>query len=88
MGLTGMVFSLISIAIGAVLAWAVTSQGHGIRLSTVGVILMVIGAVGLAISTVIFALDRRPRGTQSRIYDRAVTDILGRTAAVHEEVHS
>jgi hypothetical protein len=88
MGLTGMVFSLISIAIGAVLAWAVTSQGHGFRFSTVGVILMVIGAVGLVIATVIFALDRRPRAAQSRIYHRAVTDTLGRTAAVHEEVRS
>ena len=88
MGLTGMVFSLISIAIGAMLAWAVTSQGHGFRFSTVGVILMVIGAVGLVISSVVFALDRRPRSTQNRTYYRAVTDTDGRTAAVHEEVHS
>ena len=40
MGLTGMVFSTISIAVGAVMYWAVTNtQGHGFRLSTVGVIL-------------------------------------------------
>ena len=45
MGLTGMVFSLISITAGAVMYWAVTSSGHGFRLSTVGVILMVVGAV-------------------------------------------
>jgi len=38
MGLTGMVFSTIAIAAGAVMYWAVTSQGHGFRLSTVGVI--------------------------------------------------
>jgi hypothetical protein len=88
MGLTGMVFSLISIAIGAVMTWAVTSQGHGFRLSTVGVILMVVGLVGLVISTVVFALARRPVGTQNHTYDRAVIDRLGRTAAVHEEVHN
>jgi apolipoprotein N-acyltransferase len=88
MGLTGMVFSLISIAAGAVMYWAVTSQGHGFRLSTVGVILMVVGAVGLVISTVIFALARRPVGTQNRTFDREVTDPQGRTAVVHEEVHS
>jgi apolipoprotein N-acyltransferase len=88
MGLTGMVFSLISIAAGAVMYWAVTSQGHGFRLSTVGVILMVVGAIGLVISTVIFAVARRPVGTQNRTYDRAVTDPQGRTAAVHEEVRN
>jgi hypothetical protein len=45
MGLTGMVFSTIAIAAGAVMYWAVTNtQGHGFRLSTVGVILMIVGA--------------------------------------------
>jgi len=88
MGLTGMVFSLISIAAGAVMCWAVTSQSHGFRISTVGVIFMVVGAAGLIISTVVFAMARRPVGTQNRIYDRAMTDRQGRTAAVHEEVHN
>jgi len=31
MGLTGMVFSTIAIAAGAVMYWAVTTQGHGFR---------------------------------------------------------
>jgi hypothetical protein len=87
MGLAGMVFSMISIAVGAVMYWAVTSQGHGFRLSTVGVILMVVGAVGLVISTVIFATSRGPGGGRSRTFDRQVTDTAGRTAEVHEEVH-
>ena len=87
MGLTGMVFSMIAIAAGAIMAWAVTSQSHGFRLSTVGVILIVVGAVGLVISSVIFATSRRPTGSRDRTYDRQVTDTQGRTAAVHEEVH-
>ncbi len=87
MGLAGMVFSMISIAAGAVMYWAVTSQGHGFRLSTVGVILMVVGAVGLVISTVIFATSRRPVGGRDRTYDKQVTDTAGRTSEVHEEVH-
>jgi apolipoprotein N-acyltransferase len=87
MGLAGMVFSMISIAAGAVMYWAVTSQGHGFRLSTVGVILMVVGAVGLAISAAIFATSRRPAGSRDRTYDKQVTDTAGRTAEVHEEVH-
>lgn len=87
MGLTGMVFSTIAIAAGAVMYWAVTTQGHGFRLSTVGVILMVVGVVGLVISTVIFATSRRPAVSHNRTYDKQVTDTAGRTAAVHEEVH-
>jgi hypothetical protein len=88
MGLTGMVFSTIAIAAGAVMYWAVTStQSHGFRLSTVGVILMVVGAVGLVISTAIFATSRRAAGGRHHSYDREVTDAQGRTAAVHEEVH-
>ena len=88
MGLAGMVFSMISIAAGAVMYWAVTStQGHGFRLSTVGVILMVVGVVGLIISSVIFATSRQQGGARNRTYDKQVTDTAGRTAEVHEEVH-
>ena len=87
MGLTGMVFSTIAIAAGAIMYWAVTSQGHGFRLSTVGVILMVVGAAGLVISTVIFAMSRQPGASRNRTYDKQVTDTAGRTAEVHEEVH-
>jgi uncharacterized protein YbjQ (UPF0145 family) len=88
MGLTGMVFSTIAVAAGAVMYWAVTTtQTHGLRLSTVGVILMVVGVVGLAVSTAIFATSRRAAGGRHHSYDREVTDAQGRTAAVHEEVH-
>jgi hypothetical protein len=88
MGLTGMVFSTIAIAAGAVMYWAITTtQGHGFRLSTVGVILMIVGAVGLAVSAAVFASSRRATGGGHRSYDREVTDTQGRTAAVHEEVH-
>ena len=87
MGMTGMVFSTISIAAGAVMYWAVTTQGHGFRLSTVGVILMVVGVVGLVVSATIFGTSRRTTSPRPHTYDREVTDAQGRTAAVHEEVH-
>jgi hypothetical protein len=86
MGLSGMVFSTIAFAVGAVMYWAVTAQGHGFRYSTVGVILMVVGAVGLVVSSVVFAMSRRPTGGRHHTYDREVIDPQGRTAAVHEEV--
>jgi len=86
MGLTGMVFSTIAIAVGAVLYWAVTAQGHGFRLSTVGIILMVVGAVGLVTSMIIFGSTRRPAGSRQQTYDREAVDAQGRATAVHEVV--
>ena len=87
MGLPGMVFSTIAIAAGAVMYWAVTSQGHGFRISTVGVILMFVGSIGLAVSATIYGTSRRPIGRRGHTYDREVTDSAGGFAAVHEEVH-
>jgi uncharacterized membrane protein YciS (DUF1049 family) len=87
MGLTGMGFSIVAIAAGAVMYWAVTAQGHGFRLSTVGIILMIVGAIGLVISTIVFGTSRRSTGSRRHTYDRQVTDAQGRSAAVHEEVH-
>lgn len=42
--------SLFVIMVGAILKFAVTAQLDGISLSTVGVILMVVGALGLLVS--------------------------------------
>ncbi len=85
-GKTGMFFSTLAVAVGAVLYWAVTSQGHGFRISTVGVILMVVGAVGFVTSSIIFATSRRTTGSRPQTYDREATDAQGGTTVVHEEV--
>ena len=47
--------SLILIAVGAVLAFAVSYNVAGINIQTVGVILIVVGAIGLAISVATLA---------------------------------
>jgi hypothetical protein len=41
--------SLLLIAAGAILKWAVTAHVSGLNLQNMGVILMVVGAVGLVI---------------------------------------
>jgi hypothetical protein len=46
----GIGVSLILIAVGAVLTWAVNASVSGLDINTVGVILMVVGAVGLLLS--------------------------------------
>lgn len=42
--------SLVMIAIGAILKWGITATAQGIDLDAVGVILMVVGAVGAVVS--------------------------------------
>ena len=42
--------SLFLIAVGAVLRYAVTANVQGVRLQTVGLILMIVGIIGLAVS--------------------------------------
>lgn len=60
MGLGG---SLILIAIGAVLRWAVSASTSGVNIHTVGLILLIVGGVGLVISLywMAFIADRTPR---------------------------
>jgi O-antigen/teichoic acid export membrane protein len=51
--------SLILIAAGAILAFAVTKEVEGIEISTVGWILMIVGVAGLLLS-LLFWGDRGP----------------------------
>jgi len=51
--------SLVLIALGAILKFAVTASVSGISLSTVGVVLMVVGVAGLVISLVMASTARR-----------------------------
>ena len=46
----GISFSLLLIAAGAVLAWAVDADVSGVDINTIGVILLVVGIVGLIVS--------------------------------------
>lgn len=51
----GIGVSLILIAAGAILTWAVDAELSGVDLQTVGVILMVVGAVGGLISLIFWS---------------------------------
>ncbi len=54
--------SLLLIAIGAILRFAVTVSTSGFNIHTVGVILMIVGAVGFVLSLVYMTMwDRRER---------------------------
>jgi Domain of unknown function (DUF6458) len=51
--------SIFLIALGAILKYAVTATVAGVEIQTVGVILMVAGAIGLVIGLFLVASDRR-----------------------------
>ena len=46
----GIGVSLILIAAGAILTWAVNATVSGLDINTIGVILMIVGAIGLILS--------------------------------------
>jgi hypothetical protein len=85
MGLPGMVLSSIVAAAGAIMYWAVTYQGHGFRLSTVGLILMIAGAFGFLVSAIVFAVSRGPVSNGRHEMNRQVVDSAGNSSSVHED---
>ena len=77
---TGLVASLVAFAVGAVLDFAVTASPyqHGFNIQTVGVILMIVGAVGAVLSLLGFVLGGRPRRHRTTVDD-------GRGNVVHRD---
>lgn len=51
----GIGVSLLMIAIGAIMRFAVTVEGEGFNVGTVGVILMIVGAIGAVLSVAFWA---------------------------------
>jgi hypothetical protein len=58
--------SLFLIAAGAILKYAVTDSISGVDLTTVGLILMIVGVVGLIISLVLLLAPRRSETVVTR----------------------
>ncbi len=61
----GIGVSLILIAVGAVLAFAVHVTGHGFNLHTIGIILLVVGAIGALLSMIFWSSWGGFRGSRS-----------------------
>jgi hypothetical protein len=61
--------SIFLIAVGAILRYAVTASVSGISLTTVGLILMIVGVAGLVLS-LLYVLTARSRGrVVNDVYD-------------------
>jgi hypothetical protein len=70
----GIGVSVFLLAIGAILAFAVDLTVSGLDLATVGVVLMIVGAIGLVTSMLIFGRDSV--GRRSVVTDTYVEDDL------------
>jgi len=62
----GIGVSLILIAVGAILTWAVNATVSGLDINTVGVILMIVGAAGLVLSLLFWSSWGGVAGTRRR----------------------
>lgn len=62
--------SIFLIALGAILKFAVTASVSGIELATVGVILMIVGAIGLVLSLLVLSRADRPVVARDRVVER------------------
>lgn len=51
----GIAISMLMIAGGAIMRYAVTVEGNGFNVGTVGMILMIVGAIGAVLSVVFWA---------------------------------
>ena len=70
----GLGISLFLVAVGAVLAFAVTATAEGFDVNTVGVILMIVGGIGF-LASMIFWAPWAPYGRdRAVIREREVTD--------------
>jgi hypothetical protein len=70
--------SLFLIAVGAILKFAVADAIDGVELSTIGLILMVVGVLGLLISLFYANLFNRDRGVVGAPVDRERTVVRDR----------
>jgi hypothetical protein len=51
----GVGVSILLIAAGAILTWAVTADVSGVSIQTIGVILLIVGIVGLVLSMIFWS---------------------------------
>ncbi|MCU1489394.1 MAG: hypothetical protein JWM85_799 [Acidimicrobiaceae bacterium] len=77
----GIGVSVLLIAVGAILRWAIHWSSADVSVQTAGLVLFLVGVVGLIISLAVFG----PWGYRSRSR-RTITDGAGRTIVNDEQV--
>jgi hypothetical protein len=80
-----MVLGAVALSVGATMYWAVTYQVTGVRLPTVGVILMIAGAFGFVASSTTFAVSSCPQSFNRHSMNPQVAGTSGNTSSAHED---
>lgn len=83
MGLLGIVLVAISISLSAMTYWAVTSQSKSFDLTTVGSIMMLVGAAGTLVSAFVFNMSRSSE-KKHHTSDRQLSDLNGGVRSLHQ----
>jgi len=67
----GIGVSIFLIAVGAILTFAVHASLSGVSIQTIGIILMIAGALGLIVTLLVWGPRRGARGgvVEERVYD-------------------
>jgi len=71
----GIGISVFLLAVGAILTFAVNATVSGLDLATIGVILMVVGAIGLVTSMIIFGGHGWGAGPRTVVRDEYVDEV-------------
>ncbi len=69
--------SIFLIALGAILAFAIDAEVAGVDLTTIGVILMIVGTIGIVVSLAFADRLGSPRASRTVVEDRDVADPAG-----------
>jgi len=82
-GAGGLVVSIIAFAVGAILDWAVTVSPyqHGFNVNKVGVILMIVGAVGAVASLIVMLAGNTRR--QRTVVDDGQGNVVRRVDSTY-----
>lgn len=64
------------IAVGAIMEFAITVNGRGFNIHTVGVILMIVGALGILLDLLLFMPRRRMGGDRPVVVERRRDDYV------------
>jgi hypothetical protein len=86
-GLTGMGLSAVALIAGAIMRFAITVQTTGFNINKIGFILMIAGAIGFVISSILFASTRSAMGVGTHTLHSETRDSSG-SAVVQDRVET
>ncbi|MGC2485747.1 MAG: hypothetical protein WA359_05860 [Acidimicrobiales bacterium] len=86
MGLPGMVLSAYAFGAGAIMCWAVSYQEIALRLSAEGIVLMVGGAIGFVVSSIVFVASLRRVDASPHSMERNVSGPQNRSDPVRQGI--